>query len=506
MLESIRRRQRWLTAILVVGIGFVFVVVFGNQNPGAPAATNSATSVVELDGMIVDANDFQRQKRTQVQRLQKQLGDQFDPKAADDFINQQVLRVLVERAILANSASEIGLQAPKAEIQKFLRDMYRNPDGSFDQEAVVSYIEREYGTQRIFMQTLEREILAQKMVQLLSAQVRLSSAELSSLARQQSESVSLAYVSLSTAPEPGDAEVEEEAIAQYRDAHDAELRNRYNDTIASYTTPDRIRARHILINVAHSADEASESSARDTAEEARQRVLDGAAFTDVASDLSEDSYTNKNGGDLGLVTRDELEAGIADAAFALDVGAVSEVLRGDRGFHIVLIEEKMPGGVQSYDEVATELATQGVRITASAAHARELSTELSDDVRGGSSLEDAARAKDLTLVRTGTIRRRPDGYVPDLGAAPELLAAAFSLDAGQSSSRVFEVGGRLILIQVIEHSVPSAAQLLVEAESMREVASQQKRNEFVGGWISEVETQLDAEGRLRVNADLVTGS
>lgn len=506
MLESIRRGQRWLTGILVIGIGFVFVVVFGNQGPGNPTATNSVLSVVELDDLVVDASDFDRQKRSQVDRLRKQLGDQFDAKSADEFLNQQVLRVLVEQAILAHSASEIGLQTTKTEIQRFLRRLYQNADGSFDQEQVVEAIEREYGTQRLFMESLQRELLAQKMITLLRSQARVSSAELRSFARQQSESVSLAYVSLSTAPQTGELEVDEEAIAEYRDANEDELRARYNDTIDRYTTPDRVHARHILVKVDYSADEAATSSARDTAEEARQRVLAGASFSDVATDASDDVYTNKTGGDLGIVSRDEMATGVGDAAFELEVGVVSEVLRGDQGFHIVLIEEKIPGGVRSYEDVASELSMQGARLAAARQQAQALSSDLTEAIRSGSSLEDAARAEDLTLARTGAIRRRPDSYVADLGAVPDLLAAAFALEAGESSPRVFEVGERLVLIQVLEHTTPSDAELNTQGSELRELALSQKRTEFISGWIREAEARLQAGGRLRVNASLVTGS
>ncbi|MEE3330181.1 MAG: peptidylprolyl isomerase, partial [Myxococcota bacterium] len=198
--------------------------------------------------------------------------------------------------------------------------------------------------------------------------------------------------------------------------------------------------------------------------------------------------------------------GVGDAAFGLEVGVVSEVLRGDQGFHIVWVEEKIPGGVRSYEDVASELSMQGARLAAASQQAQALSSDLTEAIRNGSSLEDAARAKDLTLARTGEIRRRPDSYVADLGAVPELLAAAFALEAGESSPRVFEVGERLVLIQVLEHTTPSDAELNTQGSELRELALSQKRTEFISGWIREAEARLQAGGRLRVNASLVTGS
>ena len=198
MLDAIRRGQRWLTALLVGGVGFVFVVVFGNQGPGN-VSTSSATSIVELGDFVVDAAEFDLERESQARRLRDQLGEQFDERAAGAFLDQQVLRVIVERTVLAQSAHELGLEVPKAEIQRYLRDTYRSPDGTVDEEAIVRGIERVYGTQRLFLQAIERDLLAQKMLRLLASQITVSEPELEAVARQLAEEARIAYVAQSAA-------------------------------------------------------------------------------------------------------------------------------------------------------------------------------------------------------------------------------------------------------------------------------------------------------------------
>mgnify|MGYP001173859426 CR=1 FL=1 len=73
-------------------------------------------------------------------------------------------------------------------------------------------------------------------------------------------------------------------------------------------------------------------------------------------------------------------------------------------------------------------------------------------VRGGQSLEEAARAEGLTLERTGVLQRRPDGYVPGLGPAQDLMAVAFTLQPGESSDQVFDLASKLALVQVLERT------------------------------------------------------
>ena len=56
------------------------------------------------------------------------------------------------------SARDLGIRVTRQEIQTFLRDNWRNADGSFDQELIVDVIEREYGTQRLFLDWLRKHL------------------------------------------------------------------------------------------------------------------------------------------------------------------------------------------------------------------------------------------------------------------------------------------------------------------------------------------------------------
>jgi peptidyl-prolyl cis-trans isomerase SurA len=73
----------------------------------------------------------------------------------------------------------------------------------------------------------------------------------------------------------------------------------------------------------------------------RSRILAGESFSTLAILYSEDPETAKLGGEIGFLTRGELEKEYADAAFSLNKNTVSKIIETKFGFHIIqLIDRK----------------------------------------------------------------------------------------------------------------------------------------------------------------------
>ena len=93
----------------------------------------------------------------------------------------------------------------------------------------------------------------------------------------------------------------------------------------------QVRAAHILVPTKEAADAA------------RERVTTGGEdFGSVAREVSIDSSTAPNGGELGWFARQEMVAPFADAAFSLEPGQISEPVQTQYGWHIIHAEEKDP--------------------------------------------------------------------------------------------------------------------------------------------------------------------
>src|SRR5229473_1190744 len=75
------------------------------------------------------------------------------------------------------------------------------------------------------------------------------------------------------------------------------------------------------------------------AEQALRRVKAGETFALVAREMSE-GPTAKQGGDLGYFRHGLMLPAIEQAAFSLNPGEVSQVIRTNSGYHIVLVEDR----------------------------------------------------------------------------------------------------------------------------------------------------------------------
>lgn len=142
-----------------------------------------------------------------------------------------------------------------------------------------------------------------------------------------------------------------------RDAYfDASIRNAvseeaakkiYDEKIGSVKPEQEVHARHILV--------ATEAEAKEVAE----RLKKGEDFATVAKEKSKD--TNAEGGDLGFFARGQMLKPFEDAAFALDVGKISDPVQTQFGWHIIKVEEKRDQPAPSFDQVKEAILSQLVQ-------------------------------------------------------------------------------------------------------------------------------------------------
>ena len=132
------------------------------------------------------------------------------------------------------------------------------------------------------------------------------------------------------------AMLQEKAALSEVEVTEEEMKQYYEDYKPNIT------ARHILVE-----DEA-------TAKEVKQKLDEGADFAELAKEYSTDTASAENGGDLGSSAQDaNMVPEFLEAAFALEVGQISDPVQSEYGYHIIevtAIDEK-----PSYEDMKEDI-------------------------------------------------------------------------------------------------------------------------------------------------------
>jgi len=134
-------------------------------------------------------------------------------------------------------------------------------------------------------------------------------------------------------------------------SNEEEARKLYDQVIADIPAEERVRARHILVE------------SEDEAKEIKAAIDAGKDFAEIAKEKSKDPGSGAEGGDLGWFTKEQMVPEFAEAAFSLDVGAVSDPVKSDFGWHVIKVEDKRdkPGFDEVEDQLYEMLARQKQR-------------------------------------------------------------------------------------------------------------------------------------------------
>lgn len=129
----------------------------------------------------------------------------------------------------------------------------------------------------------------------------------------------------------------------------------YNKDNASFTTPAKNSASHILFMTKTRSDE----EALALAHKARERALAGEDFATLALELSEDPSAKLNSGSLGLFGPGKMVQAFEAAVNLMSKkGELSEPIKTPYGYHVIQFDKRIEGRLQSLDEVKPLILTE----------------------------------------------------------------------------------------------------------------------------------------------------
>lgn len=124
---------------------------------------------------------------------------------------------------------------------------------------------------------------------------------------------------------------------------------------------EKVAARHILIASSDTDEnvERTHEEAEALAKDLLARIRAGESLATLAPEFSDDLGSGAQGGDLGSFGKGRMVKEFEEAAFALEVGGISEVVESSFGFHIIEVYEKTNAGteVQTVEKYAVNKLT-----------------------------------------------------------------------------------------------------------------------------------------------------
>lgn len=531
MLDAVRQNSRSAIIYILFGILIAaFIVSFG---PGSPTGGETTFSLggkyaARIYGNEVSESDF---------RFAYMVAGGGDREREEDSFRYQRLRelimdALIERELFAREAERVGLLVSEQEAANMVVDhglmfvagrqrpieRYAFKNGVFDEQRFKMVLQNSYRiTEKQFMEIQRREMLADKMRQLMLLSTRASADEVKSDFEDKGRQIDLEYVRFAPyrfeqALDPSEAEIE-----NYARAHEDEIKKAYEDRKALYQKQERtVHARRILIEVKKDAPADQVSAAEAKLASALQTIKSGTRFADVARTVSEDQATRSRGGDLGWRKKGYTDLGpeLESKVFAAKDGELLGPVRSERGFELIKIEGFREGDItlgQARNEIAEEL----YRTATAKDMAKKAADEAAAKLRGGAKLaelfpKDAAKEaategkptpERLQVEETGLFARRGD-VVQGIGASDALAKAVWHLTPGQWTGPM-DVGGSLVIAALKERKEPDWSDFEKRKQELASEYARTKWAHYVSDFAHNACVTAQSAGKIRVNQDLV---
>src|SRR5438132_8876331 len=473
MLDFMRRQRSalkwvWVILIFIFSITLVTLYIPFGDLPNV-SITNDVASIGRDS---VSAHEFQVGYRNYIDRMRGQLS----PEMLRAFrFERQIMDALVTRHVMTEEAKRLGLNASSAEVeQKILENPVFRENGTFiGASRYQAILAQNNLTVDQFESEIANEILTEKLRSFVTAAIQVTNHDVEEEYKRRNEKAKIEYfvvdaTKLEDKVTPTDAEqresfdknkakytVNEKRKAKYVflealklrpqvTVSDDELRQYYEQHRSEYTLPERVKAQHILFKTQGKTPEEVEKI-KEKAQQVLERAKKGEDFSGLAKQFSEDS-TAAAGGDLGDFGRGQMVPEFDRVAFSLGVGAISDLVQTQFGFHIIKVNGKQEPQERPYDELK-EAIRPIVSTRKAEQKANDLAQQVAVDLVNNKNLEAVAAKYDAQVKETPLMEQGQP--IPELGNAADFQRRMFMMSKGEIGTAI-QVDRGYVVPQLID--------------------------------------------------------
>jgi peptidyl-prolyl cis-trans isomerase D len=453
--------SNWLGKTIMAVVMGVLIISFGVWGIADIFRGFGQSTLATVGRTEISINEFRQLYTEKLQQIGRQVGRPLTMDQARAFgLDRQLLQQTIAEAALDEEARRLGLGQSDAETMRMILSdpSFKGVGGNFDPARFQAVIRQAGFTEQRYLADQRRVSLRRQIVGTISAGLEPPKTMIEALSRFQNEQRSIEYVKLDAAHAGTIDPPSPETLAAYFEDHKTQFRApEYRKIAFVAVTPEEIgkwsevsdedakklfeqrrdrlgtpEKREVSQMVFPSVEEASA---------ARNRLTSGLSFEDLAKERG----LNASDLDLGLVAKSGiLDPAIADAAFSLPSGEVSQPVQGRFGVALVKVGKVEPGVEPSYESEAAalkkEIATERARKSVA-----DLRDKMEDERGGGANVIEAAQKLGLNAVTIDAIDRSgrlPSGQLATtIPSGLDVVSQAFNSDVGVDNDPISFKGG-----------------------------------------------------------------
>ena len=302
----------------VLIVGFVMLVVSTTaaqltvaSHPRVPVSTqiSLAKPVVRINGAVLTEVDLQREMAAMFPYAQQHGGKV--PKSMEAEVRRGALQMIEFEELVYQEAVRQKMQISATRLDQAVSDLR----AQFDSEiAFQQFLKAEFhGSRTVLRKKVERSLLIDELLDL--------------------------------------------EVTKKSGVSDAEVRAAYDRDPARFSLPRQVSIQTISVVIPDDASPEQEMTLRHRAEDILQKAKAARNADDfgvLAENNSDDNWRIMMG-DHGLVEEDKMPPSVAEIAFRLKPGEVSEVVRTENSFCIVRVNANEPARAVQFEEVKAQI-------------------------------------------------------------------------------------------------------------------------------------------------------
>ena len=453
--------SNWLGKIIMATVMGILIISFGVWGIADIFRGFGQSTLAKVGHIEISTEQFRQTYTERLQQIGRQFGRPMTMDQARAFgLDRQVLQQTIAEAALDEEARRLGLGQSDDETMRmiFSDPNFKGVNGAFDPARFQTVVRQIGFSEQRYVADQRRVSLRRQIAGTITAGLEPPKVLIDALARFQNEQRTIEYLKLDAAQAGTIDPPSPETLAAYFDDHktqfrapeyrkisfvaitpedigkwsevsDEDARKVFEQRRDKLGTPERRQVSQIVFP------NAEEAMA------ARNRLASGLSFDDLAKERG----LNPSDVDLGLIAKSAIvDPAIADAAFSLQSGEVSQPEQGRFGYALVKIGKIEPGVEPSYESSAANLKKE-IASERARSKVAELRDKMEDERGGGASVIEAAQKLGLAAVTVDAVDRSgrlPSGQpAPNIPRGLDVVSQSFNSDVGVDNDPIQFNGG-----------------------------------------------------------------